>query len=113
MALMGPSGLRQLFETILAKTQYAIRTLGAQSSITVPRFKGPHYQDFVVSLEGGNGSVRRLQERMLARGIHCGKDLSGCFPELGESLLLGVTEANSQEAIDRLGLAFGQLTGAS
>ncbi len=112
MALMGPSGLRQLFETILAKTQYAIKTLRAYPSITVPRFNSPHYQDFIVSLGRDGGSVRRLQERMLARGVHCGKDLSQNFPELGQSLLVGLTELNSQESIDRLGLTFDQLQGA-
>ncbi len=113
MALMGPSGLRQLFETILAKTQYAIKNLREHSSIRVPRFNSPHYQEFVVSLGGESGSVRRLQEKMLARGVHCGKNLSESFPELGESFLLGLTELNSQESIDRLSLAFGELAGAS
>ncbi len=109
MSLMGPSGLRQLFETILAKTQYAIKTLRAHSAITVPRFRGPHYQDFVVTLKRGRGSVRRLQERMVTRGIQCGKNLNESFPELGESLLLSVCELNSQESIDRLGLTMSEL----
>ncbi len=109
LSLLGPSGLRQVFATILAKTQFAIKTLGESSKITVPRFKSSHYQDFVVSLEGGNGSVRTLQKEMIARGVQCGKGLQASFPELGESLLLSVTELNSEESIARLGRTMGEV----
>jgi len=109
LSLLGPSGLRQVFATILAKTQFAIKTLGESSKITVPRFKSSHYQDFVVSLQGGNGSVRTLQKEMIARGVQCGKGLQASFPELGESLLLSVTELNSEESIARLGRTMGEV----
>ncbi len=106
LSLMGPSGLDQLFKTILTKTQYAIKTLGRNTRLVVPRFNSSHYQDFVVTLKAPELSSRRLQDRLLAKGIQCGKNLSTSFPELGESILVGVSELNSQESIDRLGSAF-------
>ena len=111
MCLMGPSGLSQLFKTILTKTQYAIERLRTNASLKVPRFKGTHYQDFVVTLKSPDHSAKRLQESMLARGIQCGKNLSEAFPELGESILVSISELNSQESIDQLGSALGEAMG--
>jgi glycine cleavage system P protein (glycine dehydrogenase) subunit 1 len=108
LSLLGPSGLNQLFRTILTKTQYAIETLGANPELIVPRFKSPHYQDFVVTLKGKDQPSRRVQEKMLESGIQCGKNLTSDFPEIGESILLSVSELNTQESIDRLGSVFGQ-----
>lgn len=102
MSLMGPRGLRQLFETILTKTQYAMHELGSVSGLWVPRFTSAHYQDFVICLKAEKGSARALQRRLLPKGIQFGKNLTGSFPELGESLLIAVTELTSQESIDRL-----------
>jgi len=109
MSLMGPSGLDQLFKTILTKTQYAIEAIRAQTKVIAPRFKGVHYQDFVISMPSGV-SVRRLQETLLSKGIQCGKSLAENFPELKESVLIGVTELNSRKAIDQLALAIGEAT---
>src|SRR6058998_3644973 len=61
LSLMGPSGLRQLFETILTKTQYAIKRLGGIPKLSVPRFTASHYQDFVITIKGRRGSAEKLQ----------------------------------------------------
>ena len=109
LSLMGPSGLRQLFETILTKTQYAIKRLGGIPKLSVPRFTASHYQDFVITIKGRRGSAEKLQRKFVSQGIQCGKNLSDSFPELGESLLLSITEINSQESIDALGLTMAKL----
>lgn len=104
LSLMGPSGLGQLFQTILTKTHYAIKRLNGISRLKVPRFAGAHFQDFVVTVKGGKGSVEKIQKMLVSQRIQCGKSLARSFPELGESFLLSVTELNTQESIDALGL---------
>ena len=108
LSLLGPSGLRQLFQTVFTRTSYAIKRLGEISQLTVPRFASPHYQEFVVSYKGGKGTVARLHKQLLGQGVQAGKSLVKEFPELGESSLLCVTEMHSPEAIDRLRLLMGK-----
>ena len=109
LSLMGPAGLLQLFKTILVKTQYAVRALKAVPDLTVPRFASPHYQDFVITIDPNKSSVKKVQEKMLEKKIHCGRSLTRNFPELGESLLLSITELTSQESIDKLALTLTEV----
>src|SRR3989475_8504255 len=108
LSLLGPQGLRQLFESILVKTSYAIKMLSEMPGV-VPRFKGPHYQEFVVSFKGAKGTLARLNKSLLGHGVHGGKSLVKDFPELGESALFCVTEVHSTEAIDKLRLLIEKL----
>jgi glycine cleavage system P protein (glycine dehydrogenase) subunit 1 len=109
LSLLGPRGLRQLFETILVKTSYAIKMLSEIPGVAVPRFSGSHYQEFVVSFKGGKGTLARLNKSLLSQGVHGGKSLVNDFPELGESALFCVTEVHSTEAIDKLRLLIEKL----
>ena len=104
LSLLGPQGLRRLFETILVRTKYAMKMIGEVRGATVPRFKSPHYQEFVVSFDGKKGTLAKLHKSLLGQGVHGGKSLVKDFPELGESALFCVTEATSSESIDRLRL---------
>ena len=109
LSLLGPQGLRQLFESILVKTSYAIKMLGEIPGVVVPRFKGPHYQEFVISFKGAKGTLARLNKSLLSNGVHGGKSLVKDFPELGESALYCVTEVHSTEVIDKLRLLIEKL----
>jgi glycine dehydrogenase subunit 1 len=109
LSLLGPQGLRGLFETILVKTNYAIKMLSEISGLVAPRFGGQHYQEFVVSLKGGKGAMAKLNKSLLSQGVHGGKTLARDFPELGESALFCVTEVHSAESIDRLRLLIEKL----
>jgi glycine dehydrogenase subunit 1 len=100
LSLLGPHGLKKLFETIKTKTEYAIMKLSQIPGVTVPRFKSHHYQEFVIAFNGIKASM--VNGRLLSEGIHGGKVLSSDFPDLGESSLICVTEMTSQESIDRL-----------
>jgi len=46
--------------------------------------------------------VAEINVRLLERGIFGGKDLTGEFPELGQSALYCITEVHTQDDIDRL-----------
>ncbi|TMI20642.1 aminomethyl-transferring glycine dehydrogenase subunit GcvPA [Candidatus Bathyarchaeota archaeon] len=109
LSLLGPKGLRELFESILVKTNYAIKMLGEIPGVVVPRFRSQHYQEFVVSFKGAKGSVARLNKSLLSHGVHGGKTLVWDFPELGESALFCVTEVHSTESIDELRLLIEKL----
>lgn len=109
LSLLGPQGLRRLFETILVRTEYAMKMLGEIRGVTVPRFKSSHYQEFVVSFDGKKGTQAKLHRSLLGQGVHGGKSLVKDFPELGESALFCVTEVTSSESIDRLRLLIEKL----
>ena len=83
--------------------------LGDITGVVVPRFSGPHYQEFVVSFEGAKGTLARLNKSLLSHGVHGGKSLVKDFPEMGESALYCVTEVHSTEAIDKLRLLIEKL----
>ena len=109
LSLLGPQGFRRLFETVLVRTSYAMKMLGEVRGVTVPRFKSPHYQEFVASFDGKKGTLAKLHKSLLGQGVHSGKSLVKDFPELGESALFCVTEASSSESIDRLRLLIEKL----
>ncbi len=102
LSLLGPNGLRQLFDTILTKTNYAIKRLSELPRAKIPRFDANHYQDFVATFSGQSGTLSRINSTLLANGVHGGKSLVTDFAELGESCLLSVTETQATGAIDRL-----------
>lgn len=109
LSLLGPQGLRRLFETVLVRTNYAMKMLGEVRGVTVPRFKNPHYQEFVAFFDGKKGTLTKLHKSLLGQGVHGGKSLVNDFPELGESALFCVTEATSSESVDRLRLLIEKL----
>lgn len=111
LSLLGPTGLRQLFETILVKTNYAIRRLAELPRATVPRFDGHHYQEFVATFKGGRGTLSRIRKGLLSHGIQGGRSLVKDFPELGESSLYCVTEVHTTEIIDMLRALLGKILG--
>ena len=109
LSLLGPQGLRELFEGILLKTNYAIKILGEIPGVQVPRFQSQHYQEFVASFEGSKGTLARLNKSLISHGVHGGKSLANDFPELGESSLFCITEVHGTESIDKLRLLIEKL----
>ena len=86
----------------MTKTHYAIERLREIPGTSIPRFGGVHYQEFVITFEKPGLSVAKVNQRLLARGIHGGKSLVKDFPELGESALVGVSEMHGKESLDML-----------
>jgi glycine dehydrogenase subunit 1 len=102
LALMGPQGMRELGETMMARTRYAIARLEAVPGVRVP-FSGQHHvKEFVVDLGATGWTVAAVSRALLARGIFFGKDLSSEHPALGQAALVCVTEVHAQDDIDRL-----------
>ena len=112
LSLLGPKGLYDLFQTILIKTNYAMKTLHDVPGTSTPRFSGHHYQEFVITFNKGADIVSRVNRELLAAKIHGGRSLVNDFPELRQSSLVCITEVSSMEAIDRLRGTMTKVLGA-
>ena len=65
----------------------------------------------MVNFDKTGKTVARINKALRRHGIFGGKDLSGEFPEFGQSALYCVTEVHSREDIDRLAAALKEVTG--
>jgi glycine dehydrogenase subunit 1 len=108
MALMGPQGFKEIGETCIAQSHYAAKLLGTLPGVKVgltPAF----VKEFVVDFGGTGKTVAAVNKALLAKGIFGGKDLSGEFPDLGQSALYCVTEYHGKADVDRLAAALKEV----
>jgi len=101
MSLMGPKGFREIGETIIQRSHYAIDSLSRLHGVKV-LFPSNAFKEFVVNFDGTGKSVKAMNKALLDYKIFGGIDLSEDFPELGSSALYCVTEVHSKEDIDKL-----------
>jgi glycine dehydrogenase subunit 1 len=87
MTVYGKEGLRELARQNLAKAHYAAARLKL-------KFSGPFFNEFVVA---GSKTTALLDKKILG-----GLNLRKFYPELGESLLVSVTEVHTRQQIDEL-----------
>jgi len=102
LSLMGPEGMFELGQNIMQKSQYAIGALSEIKGVKGSRFHTVGFKEFVVDFSATGKTVAEIHEKLLAKGIFGGKDLSKEFPELGESALYCVTEVHLKQDIDAL-----------
>jgi len=102
LALMGPQGMTELGEGLMARTRYAIDALGVIPGVTIPFRKRHHFNEFVADVSAGGRTVAEVNAALRERGIFGGADLSVQFPELGQAMLVCVTEVHVRADIDRL-----------
>ena len=104
LSLMGPGGLRETGEQILAKTAYAVDQLEKTGKFR-RAFKGvPSFRETVLLC---NEPVADLNRRLLDAGIIGGYELEPEYPRLKNGWLLAVTENRTREEIDRLAAVAG------
>jgi glycine dehydrogenase subunit 1 len=100
LALMGPRGMAELGEAMLARTRYAMERLAEVRGVRRP-FAGTHHaKEFVLDVGPSGRTVEEVRAALLERGFLAGVDLTGAFPELGQALLVAVTEVRTQAEID-------------
>jgi glycine dehydrogenase subunit 1 len=102
LALMGPQGMREIGEGIIARARYAMLEIDKIVGVKAPVFQSPHFKEFVVNFDGTGKTVAEINAGLLAREIFGGKDLTQEFPALGNSALYCVTEVHTKGDIDRL-----------
>jgi glycine dehydrogenase subunit 1 len=109
LALMGPQGMTEIGEGIMARARYAMLQLDQIEGVRAPVFHAPHFQEFVVSFEETGRSVAEINRALLKLGIFGGKELGQEFPHLGQSALYSVSEVHTKADIDRLAAAIEEV----
>jgi glycine dehydrogenase subunit 1 len=109
LALMGPQGMAELGEGIMARARYAMVQLDRVPGIRAPGIGAAHFGEFVVDFNGTGRTVAEVNRALLARGILGGKNLSWEFPALGQSALYSVTEVHTQADLDHLAAAVAEV----
>jgi glycine dehydrogenase subunit 1 len=105
MAVMGKQGLRSVAEQCYHKAQYAATRISMIPGYEIVN-KGPFFKEFVVRCPAPVADVKA--HLLLEWGIIPGYDLTADYPELGECLLVCVTEMNTAEEIDALAEALAE-----
>ncbi|NUR25981.1 MAG: aminomethyl-transferring glycine dehydrogenase subunit GcvPA [Catenulispora sp.] len=95
LALMGPQGMREIGETILALTRYAQQRLAEVPGVEAPNADRVSFADFVLRFTGGR-TAAEINTLLLDRGVQGGKVLSET------DALYCVTEIHTREDVDRL-----------
>ncbi|HEU4343511.1 MAG TPA: aminomethyl-transferring glycine dehydrogenase subunit GcvPA [Candidatus Binatia bacterium] len=97
MALLGRTGLRRIAEVNAARAHETLDRLVGEARVS-RLFAGPFFNEFAVRAAG----LQELWKRCIERKILPGVSLGRWYPELGDCLLLCVTEMNEREDIERL-----------
>ncbi|MFZ5632186.1 MAG: aminomethyl-transferring glycine dehydrogenase subunit GcvPA [Bacillota bacterium] len=110
LALMGPSGMREIGEIIMQRSSYTIKLLSEIEGIEILFKDSIYFKEFVVNFDKSGIDVKSLNKALLSYKIFGGKDLFREFPELGNSALYCVTELHTKEDIDRLASGLQKIT---
>jgi glycine dehydrogenase subunit 1 len=97
LALHGKLGLRALAQRNFEKAEFA-KARFREAGLTLP-FAAPTFNEFVVQLRA---PASEALARARTQGVVAGLDLAKHAPELGDALLVCVTETASRDAIYRL-----------
>ncbi|MEV8327202.1 aminomethyl-transferring glycine dehydrogenase subunit GcvPA [Kitasatospora sp. NPDC056731] len=102
LSLMGPHGMREIGETILANTAYARRRLAQAPGVELADPEAVHFADFTLRYTGGR-TAAEVAAALLARGLHAGT------PAGEHEGRYCVTELHTQADIDRLATALEEI----
>ena len=102
LAVMGPDGMRELGENILYKSNYAQAKLEQLKGVRLPYRSSNSFMEFVVNFDQTGNTVAQLIRALLDKHIFCGYYLSRDMPQLGQSMLVCVTEKTELSDIDAL-----------
>lgn len=109
LALMGPQGMRELGQTIMARGAYARARLAELPGVSIAFPGAAPFKEFVVRFDDTLLTVAEINAALRERGIYGGLDLTTGFPELGNAALYCVTEIHRQQDIDRLVETLGEV----
>jgi glycine dehydrogenase subunit 1 len=108
MALLGADGLRRVAAVCHANTMDLLERLESIAGVSRV-FNGPHFHEAVIKFDRHN--AREILDRLEECNIFGGYDLSGEFPELGESILVCATETKTDSDLDHYAEQLRSLTG--
>jgi glycine dehydrogenase subunit 1 len=105
MAAYGRRGLPALARLNFDKAHHALGTIAAAAPGVRSHFGGPFFNEFVL---GGFADVGEMQKGLFQDGFMAGVPLGPDYPELGDAMLVCVTEMNSAGQIDGLASAIAK-----
>ncbi|MSP82293.1 MAG: aminomethyl-transferring glycine dehydrogenase subunit GcvPA [Alphaproteobacteria bacterium] len=108
LSLMGPKGMVELGQGIMARARYATKGIAAIPGVRVPGQNGVVFKEFVVDLAGTGKTVAAINRRLLGVGIMGGHDLGTEFPELAARMMVCFTEVHDRADIDRFTAALAE-----
>jgi glycine dehydrogenase subunit 1 len=109
LSWLGRRGVVELAELMLQRTAYARERLCALDGVRALHHQ-PVVREFAVRLDA---PVERVAARCRAQGVNPGYPLGRDYPdELGDGLLVAITERRTREEIDRLAEVLGAAVAA-
>ncbi len=105
MSLLGRQGIRRVAELCYHRSHYAARQIGALPGYEVLEAR-PFFKEFVVRCPR---PVAQINAALSEHGIIGGFDLAHDEPQLGNAMMLCVTEMNSKADIDELVTVLGNM----
>lgn len=98
LSLMGRQGIRKVAELCYHRAHYAASEIGKLNGYEVLD-RGPFFKEFVVQCPQ---PVATINKTLNDHNIIGGYDLSQDYPQMGNAMLLCVTEMNTKNDIDRM-----------
>jgi glycine dehydrogenase subunit 1 len=98
LSWLGPVGLKRLGELCVSRTDLAAKRLAEIPNCKVA-FDGPRFKELVLETPVPAAELSRALSR---RGYLVGPDLGRWFPELGNHLLVAITEKRTSDDITGL-----------
>lgn len=105
LASLGKRKLIEISSENVRKARKFAEKISTIDGFKAPLFDAHHFNEFV--MRSGEASIEKISKRLLSRGIHGGICLNRDFPELGESMLLAVSELHTEEDFDLFVSALG------
>jgi glycine dehydrogenase subunit 1 len=102
MALLGPQGLAKVASASHANTVALAKNLAAIPGVT-KAFPSPYFHEVVLKLSDNTlkgTSAKDVLRALRAQGILGGLDISSWYPELGQAILVCVTETKTAADLD-------------
>jgi glycine dehydrogenase subunit 1 len=111
LALLGPQGMREIGETIAARTAYACNLLSAVKGIEPLFPEAVYFREIPLSFDNFKIPVAAINKRLLDYQIFGGYDLSNEFPGLDQAALYAFTELTGASDIMKLVEALKEIAG--
>jgi glycine dehydrogenase subunit 1 len=105
LSLLGPDGLRRVAAASHARTNELVAALTRIPGVRLA-LDGPRFHEAVLRLDR---PVRGVLEKLAARNILGGHDLSAEFPTLGNALLVCATETKNSADIGNYAAALREI----
>jgi glycine dehydrogenase subunit 1 len=100
LSTLGKAGMIEVGELNAYKSHYAMKSL-CELDMIEPLFDKSFFNEFAIRFSG-DLDIKDINSRLFDAGIIGGLDISRFYPDIGNAMLLCVTETKSKEDIDKL-----------